>query len=686
MLRPAVLVLLLLGTLVASPSSAGPSPGLNCERGELTLGRVFPEPEHTNDFISFDEARCGLALLDERHPDLLEVKEIAESVGWNNLLSQSRDRFPVLAVELTDESVAEKRGAVVFITSIHGNEKGAREGILRAVEDILIADGVGPRIEGTTGRPVADVLRELRLVFVFPNPDGWTHEELPYRHNDACYVSATCGAASDPGEIGVETQWYVRVNGNGTDLNRQYPTTGALFDGPPPMTEPEILGVVSYLKALPEPVLAGVDLHGMLNTPELNYLLLKDTQRTLLEVLQDEAVAKYAADEIVADETLAPWDATGGPRVVWGATIDLLGYSAPGTGGAYVVQDTGLDAAGYTVEMAYSHITFDNHYQGPGQAMNILHVASIRDIVVGFVTYGARAPAGARVAGESVVGYLPHPGAVPGGRYDGSDADPNAIFAEIRNAGGDVRGLSALTPAGLGGLTHFVLADHDRETLLRLQSADAPGASLADPIGAILRPWVEAGGVLVLTDRSTAVAVDLGVAESEETVPDFSGRAHRTSGHALVAGTNPPVATFVDGNPLGFEAGTVPVHCLSGFTGDAVAVRALSQARLPVMAEDAPTCVVVGEAPLGQGTVRILGAMLPSPHPGSPYGVDGYAVTPNGARVLLNALDLALSEGVPEAGRSEEGAAAGDETGVPGVPMVALVLGALVVACLRRRT
>ncbi|MDX1612079.1 MAG: hypothetical protein R3185_06900, partial [Candidatus Thermoplasmatota archaeon] len=140
------------------PAEAGPEPGMFCERGEAVHDRLFPEPDVVNDYIGWEDALCGLEALDERYPDMIEVKELGTSVGWQNTMTQGQDTFPVLSVEVTDETVADKRGNLVFINSVHGNEKGAREGALRAIEDLLTGQGITPQVEEATGMSVGEVL------------------------------------------------------------------------------------------------------------------------------------------------------------------------------------------------------------------------------------------------------------------------------------------------------------------------------------------------------------------------------------------------------------------------------------------------------------------------------------------------------------------------------------------------
>ncbi len=241
--------------------AAGPGPGIFCDLSEPITGRLFPEPEQTNDFVSYDEALCGLDRLAEDYSDRVRVVKIGESVGWESLAG-GHDSFDVFVVEVTrfDSALAfEDKPKLVFQLSIHGNEKGAREGGLRVIEDFARDLGLAQE------RPdLANLLDLVALVFVFPNPDGWTHEEPEYRLNDACYFSATCGSVTKPGEPGVETQGFVRVNGHGADVNREFPTAGWQDARYTALSEPEAIAVTTHLKAYRNVRLAS-DIHGMLN-------------------------------------------------------------------------------------------------------------------------------------------------------------------------------------------------------------------------------------------------------------------------------------------------------------------------------------------------------------------------------------------------------------------------------------
>ncbi|CAN5210167.1 hypothetical protein BH23ACT9_BH23ACT9_37210 [soil metagenome] len=55
--------------------------------------------------------------------------------------------------------------------------------------------------------------------------------------------------------------------------------------------------------------------------------------------------------------------------------------------------------------------------------------------------------------------------------------------------------------------------------------------------------------------------------------------------------------------------------------------------------------VNVGEIPLGAGTVRTIGTLLPPPvdSPNAPLGLNSYGVLDTGYQILLNTLDADLT-------------------------------------------
>ncbi|HEX2021613.1 MAG TPA: M14 family zinc carboxypeptidase, partial [Candidatus Thermoplasmatota archaeon] len=375
-MRALVLILL----LAAPFASALPTPGASGEATLTALGRVFPEALQTNDYVSYAEAVAGLALLGGMAPDRMEIVSLGPSRGWEPLGGGARVTADLFAVEVTNEKSpvpADEKLTLVFYLSIHGNEKGAREGGLRVIEDL--ARGVGLAAEDEGLLPMLDY---QRLVFIFANSDGWTHEEV---------LNAATGEPAPP----VRTVGFTRENGAGIDLNRQFPTVGYLFEEYTPLGEPEARAMVNYTSTLRN-VVAGADMHGMVENTNLVRLLLKDGEKSQQRLFENERLAELYKERLNGNPHYDAWAAAPdqpgvccGQVAEWAATFDAIGYSASGTAGAFIVQRQGLDAPGYTVEFAYNHYLTDNHYEGAGAWLNDLHVEAVRDVVAVFMKYAS---------------------------------------------------------------------------------------------------------------------------------------------------------------------------------------------------------------------------------------------------------------------------------------------------------
>ncbi|HWG91950.1 MAG TPA: M14 family metallopeptidase [Candidatus Thermoplasmatota archaeon] len=703
-------VLIALALLVPVAVTALPTPGLNGEAAEIVYGRLFPEALETNDYIGFDEAMASLELLNERHPDLMELVIIGESVGWANLLTQNREPHSVFSVEVTNEKSpvpADKKLNLVFLLAVHGNEKGAREGGLRVIEDLLIGKGMAAK------QPeLVQMLDYQRLIFIFVNTDGWTHEEVEYRHNDACYFSATCGLApvsvTKPGEPGAESQNYVRVNGNGIDLNRQYPTVGFLDTTASyrTMEQPEVRANVDYLLNFTN-VAAAADVHGMLNSNNGYRILLKDGAKTQGEFASHLRLAQRVAEKINTNPYYTAWqdlpevaDAWGGDFAAYGATFDAIGYSASGTGGAFVTQHLGLGAPGFTIEQAYSHITVDNYYPGLGAQFNAFHIESMRDTVAAYMEF-VRDETLLKVMGNGKsAAWLTSPVTVTDAdddpaTYEGwwveTDVDDaydifhnnfsvsiNDYFTDLAQHldGGRLDALPTTTSlANIGAYDTVVVPG----SAVRQLYADPEGKAFDEAAVAALKAYVENGGHLLLTDEALRLLAPLGIVDAGA-IGEAKGFAGYTDfvnrAHSLADGLEGIVRVTYDANPLGFAEGECPIWYVDeqafltakGETVGAIVVDP-ADGMLPVVVEEgdpehggllkthpvaqasnheAKLGVNLGVLPLGKGKVTVFGAALPDATEvnNHPYGLEGYALSVTGNRVLLNALGFGQNETV----------------------------------------
>lgn len=762
--------LLVLALLLTAPLAAAlPSPGLNGAVTDATLGRIFPEALQTNDYVSYDEAVAGLEMIDARAPDRVELVPLGQSAGWINQVTGERASTELFAVEVTNEKspvpLADKL-TLVFFLSIHGNEKGAREGGLRVIEDLALGRGLAAEEP-----ELIEMLDYQRLSFIFANTDGWTHEEVVNHVNNPETATA----------LGVG---YTRANANGTDLNRQFPTSGYLFEGYTPLSEPEPQAMVPYTKSLTN-VVAGADMHGMLQNTNLVRLLLKDGQKTQQHLFENERIAELYKERLNNNPHYAAWQGapqqTGvccGQVAEWAATFDAIGYSASGTAGAWIVQRQGLGAPGYTVEFAYNHAVFDNHYEGPGAIFNDYHVEATRDIVSVFMRFAAEKvnlaleTQGVRtavLASAYVATNADDDLSTYGGWFTESAADDAFDIANNR--------FTARPHAYWEDLSRFVATGDQPATLDFFQDVAAlserldvyenlviPGSAVdrawSEGDVAALRTWVENGGNLILTDSAMRLLVELGVVAEDDVDSKlaYSGYTDLVDrDHELVANLKGFPRQTYDPNPLGFAPGTSPVWFVDraawedagGVTIGAVGKEGSGEAvvedpadcqegaplvplwmqrpdhdhfgegmelgllgpRLvvPTVAaayEQGGDCAELdatnlGELKVGEGRVRIFGAILPDPTEDAnhPYGLDDYAVATNGNLVLLNMLGYSYVFTTPPAleeygfSRVLGGGGAVEQTsaeepptdvGVPG-PGIALVVLALAGVALRMR-
>ena len=128
---------------------------------------------------------------------------------------------PLAATVLTAERM-------VLSLSIHGIERAGVEGGVRALEDLVTA-ATSKRLDkpilttkdlGVRVPTFQEVLQKTIVYFTFPNPDGWRRGDV----NDS---------EKGPGVL------FQRYNGNGVDVNRDWPDIGYAFRGYSGLSEPE---------------------------------------------------------------------------------------------------------------------------------------------------------------------------------------------------------------------------------------------------------------------------------------------------------------------------------------------------------------------------------------------------------------------------------------------------------------
>ena len=392
----ATLTAALLVGLPAAPALATPVAANDADYARC--GRVFPDPQahaplptppgespyakgngvcRAVDFIQFDEALAGLRYLETKYPRFLQIYDLSKdfpavtdeaqgdglSAGLPTNTLQ-RDKAPVYMVRVTDETVPESQKKLFAITlSLHGIEKAGLEGGIRAVEDLVTwgaTDPSQPVMETLeSSLPAGEVLKRSSSYFVLANPDGWRR-----------------------GDTSRGGLFYQRYNGNGVDINRDWPEKGYTFRPYTPWSEPETRTIGRVLKSIRPKWDGGLDLHGQLIDRAFSFTLLGASQRPYgknQRMLQFTQGAYQDAETRLAwNPLIKPNDApkacvepsTGGGTneppgcepstrvygVQYGSIWDTIAYTVTGAVGNWMDSDLGLDADAIDNEMSLSHL------------------------------------------------------------------------------------------------------------------------------------------------------------------------------------------------------------------------------------------------------------------------------------------------------------------------------------------
>ena len=661
-------------------------------------GRIFPEAELARTYVQytpdpatgFAEYRHGLEYLAEEYPRWVSVFTLRDVYGTDEAVTAAFDDFraheegdtgdglDILVVKLTDHEVPDEgKETLLFSLSVHGNERGGLEGGLRTAEDLAMAAEDGGTIvdgidnyESTTGREptfneyeVADVLAEEAVYLVDFNIDGWVMGDT-FVDNDHRSI-------------------YGRGNGMGTDLNRQMPTVGRIDHSRNPLEEREMYWGTRFMQDVAadgrDGLMAyGADVHGELTSNAFMDIMYPAGQFDSVDHRRLMAIAERTKS--VIDETLYEGvvdlveEQTGGnssspPNAIptkpahWATVYDTLGYTDTGFIGDYMATDLGVTGMDYEI--------FLNHMV-PERVWNVAlqenHINATRGIIKTAMAYALTQRQ--EFSDDNVVldtggwpGYVVNPDTVTDadadgpGRLPGPNADGVGANGEpVAQASYDVtnqqwfldtnrlmpqpfRGLKAADvaadPAALDALDTLVLADV-------AAPADPDGRTYdAAAYHANIRSWVERGGNLVLTDRALHSLDDIGLVEGAavtdvqpympllDEINDFE--------HPLVEGLRPNASQLVESPALGYEIPRGPDG--TNATMSVVDSVAWTEAGGHTVATTQGG-VAVGEVPVGDGVVRIIGGALPMPTEDNDhrYGLRSYAMTYTGLYLMENAV------------------------------------------------
>lgn len=606
-------------------------------------GRVFPEPMLSATYLTFEEFECGITLLEEQYPDLLEVTTaLDESTGSG---------LPLYDIVLTDETTpsADKERLLVM-SSIHGDEIGPREGAARQIEDLLTGATLGT-FDLTAGLDVDRLLAEFEVHWVFPNPAGWEN-----------------GEGLEAGDV---TATYTRGNDHGTDLNRNFPVQGYFAYQSEGYFQPESIAVRELLQEGRAAELAGESLGWGLGTD--NHGQLFDTYLAAgLQIVgqfdfqKSEELATFADridDEMANYFTSSPfaqiqfvlqeagYDVAGGYR--WGTLYDILGYSASGSGIDYYNTPGEIEGVGFATEITAGKQLAANRFTYVG-VLNQVWVDSIRAINMAMFKEALAENDGEREFTFELDGDIAYVFDPERTTHDDANGRGNTI--DLQNPGGhqlqpydvsrmdffdDLRAAAsaAVDPVLAEDLATTDLSGYEAVVVTGLEELDALDADAAAAYQE-LQAYGRTGGTIILTDDALRAAGALLGAEVEATVVENYVGA---------------VDTFEDGHEDGLNQGlrgvasqtydTVPIgYAFGGADNSAPNWRvdtAAWEAAGGVTAGTTSGQTIYGEAPLGEGTVRILGALLPDPTEEfyHPFGLQDYAVTYTGYTLLQNMIN-----------------------------------------------
>ncbi|MEA2497355.1 MAG: hypothetical protein QOJ29_5266 [Thermoleophilaceae bacterium] len=330
----------------------------------------------------------------------------------------SRLKADLIVVRVTDESVPDdlkKRYALSL--SIHGIERAGAEGGVRAMEDLVTAvttKRLDQPIVSKAVKPGAprfrDVLQNTIIYFTFPNPDGWRRGSF---------------STFDAQQSGF---FFQRYNGNGVDVNRDWPDIGFSYRFYSGLSEPESQSFSEFygeVRRKGGAFAAGDDLHGQPEADALSYTLLPHGRHSYGKDLRIREAAKrinraqYEGTKwspIIQDNDKPRG---GGPPCVpgelgdvcsqiyaqtWGSVYDTINYTTTGALGDWFDSALGLHADGIDNEMSFSHLDKNITFEPQTEQ---LHVAGNKAIIYSHLTEMLDPPSG-RFDAPGAKGYVPN--------------------------------------------------------------------------------------------------------------------------------------------------------------------------------------------------------------------------------------------------------------------------------------
>ncbi|HET7677482.1 MAG TPA: CARDB domain-containing protein [Candidatus Limnocylindrales bacterium] len=372
------------GRVFPDPHAYWPSPSQAPSRSPFAKGNAACA---SVDFLDYDEMVSGMTYLEQLFPTFVEFYNLEQDFGDGSDCATStspddmcsaglprqglppgRVRSDLYMVRLTDERVPDKdKKFFTFPLSIHGIERAGAEAGVRIAEDLATwaycearaagtiaangrtkcaAEGAMPHalLETMPGQSISagEAMRRSAVYLVFANPDGWKRGDL------------------DNG-----ARFFQRYNGNGVDMNRDWPTMGFSFRPYTPWSEPETRSFGKVLRQIRPKWDGGIDLHGQLIDRAFSFTLLGAGQQDYAKnqrILQTvkgawaDAESRLSWSPLIKPNT-APKDDQRLYGVQWGTVWDTIAYTTTGSFGDWINSPLGLDGDGIDNEMSLSHLS-----------------------------------------------------------------------------------------------------------------------------------------------------------------------------------------------------------------------------------------------------------------------------------------------------------------------------------------
>jgi hypothetical protein len=609
---PLLAALAATGTATASSQRAHVQVPLACENGVPNAdGRVFSEPRLSVGWLTFSDFECGIKELEAAHPAQLQVTTAGTSMGGR----------PVYDVLMTDETRKGPKRKLLVVSSIHGDEIGAREGAARAIEDMLderfLADEEW----------VQKVLDRYVIHWLFPNPDGWVEGDVV-------------------GTEGAGLSW-TRGNDTGRDLNRNFPVQGWIDAANGTLQETESQGITKRLLSQKGWYL-GTDNHGQLNdtyaAAGLQIVGQFDYQKSETLARFADGITTSMAQYPVLQQLQTVGTVTGedvGPYH-WGTLYDMLGYSASGSLIDYYNTVSTTDGYGFATELTLGK-TVAGNTATYDPLRNQVWVDSIRAINFEMFRQAVDVkrftfPVGTKAA------YVFDPAVVTSKDGEGYERQEGEDLPQRPYSVTRMRFFSDLNKYASRDLAKVrvpdVLSGRTRlsayQTVVLADSAMPERGSRSAWVKA-LKDFTAKGGTLVVTDAAAPVLAELGLVAKDdvEMQVDYVGSVEfGDRSLPLNKGLRGVASQTFDTVPIGyaFNQDTAP-----NWTVDQAAWEAGGGLTAGTHGEGR---TIYGEKRLGKGKVRFLGALLPQPTEEHyhPYGLQNYAVTYTGYTLLENML------------------------------------------------